>query len=686
MARDTLVTDEFLQDVKQEVVESAEADELVLPAAFTQWAFRHLEAAGEFEEGLLADYSSRGIEVSGYAFNDERTTVDLIVSLYRTRSAPETEDKAKVTQAVKRLRNFLAKALEGLHQELEESSAAFDLAMELHAHRDELQQARLMVLTDGLVRSELEAPKPIKGVSLHADVWDAERLFRLVTSGMGRESIRVDVDEWFGEGWPCLEAPKVGSEDYSVYLALVPGHQLAEIYDVYGPRLLELNVRSYLQARGKVNKGIRSTLLEEPGRFLAYNNGITATASKVRMTESGDGVVRIAGIDDLQIVNGGQTSASLHRALVKDGADLSHVGVQAKITVVDSPDQLDELVPLVSRYSNSQNKVSEADFAANDRFHVALESLSRDLWAPAAQGGSRQTRWFYERARGQYQDEIGRLPTHAKRKNFRRDHPTSQKFTKTDVAKFEHTWLMLPHVVSKGAQRNFLTFQTNLSEEKWPEPDQAYFQQLIAKAILFRRAEKLVSAEALGGYRANVVTYTLSVINRWTESKIDLERIWAKQSLPEELEHLISRTSRRVFDVIANPPGAQNVTEWAKKEKCWQVVRELEPDLPENVRRLLSSTDQSRVKLTQQASAARSAGEIVNRVAAIETEALFAMTQWALSTRGLSGPERDIINDVAMASASGRRPSQNQAKRADKAIEKAVRGGFDHPGLATYAS
>lgn len=686
MARDTLVTDEFLQDVKQEVVESAEADELVLPAAFTQWAFLHLEAAGEFEEGLLADYSSRGLEVSGYAFNDERTTVDLIVSLYRTRSTPETEDKAKVAQAVNRLRNFLAKSLEGLHEELEESSAAFDLAMELYAHRDEIQQARLMVLTDGLVRSELDSPKSIKGVSLQADVWDAERLFRLVTSGMGRESIRVDIDEWFDEGWSCLEAPKVGSEDYSVYLALIPGHQLAEIYDVYGPRLLELNVRSYLQARGKVNKGIRSTLLEEPGRFLAYNNGITATASKVRLTESEDGVIRIAGIDDLQIVNGGQTSASLHRALVKDGADLSHVGVQAKITVVDSPEQLDELVPLVSRYSNSQNKVSEADFAANDRFHVALEALSRDLWAPAAQGGSRQTRWFYERARGQYQDEIGRLPTHAKRKNFRRDHPTSQKFTKTDVAKFEHTWLMLPHVVSKGAQRNFLTFQTNLSEEKWPEPDQAYFQQLIAKAILFRRTEKLVSAEALGGYRANVVTYTLSVINRWTESKIDLEKIWAKQSLPEELEHLISRTSRRVFDVIANPPGAQNVTEWAKKEKCWQVIRELEPDLPENVRRLLSSTDQSRVKLTQQASAARSAGEIVNRVAAVDTEALFAMTQWALRTRGLSGPERDVINDVAMASASGRRPSQNQAKRADKAIEKAVREGFDHPGLATYAS
>jgi hypothetical protein len=686
MASDSLVTAEFLQDLRQEVVEAAEADSLVLPAAFTQWAFLHLEGSGEFEEGVLADYTSRGVEVHGYAFNDERTHVDLIVSLYRTRADVETEEKAKVTAVVKRLRNFLEQSLGGLHDDLEESTAAFDLALELHAHRDELQQARLIVLTDGLVRSDVPKPKDVAGISVNVDVWDAERLFRLVTSGLGRESIRVDLEGWFGEGWQCVEAPKVADEDYSVYLTLVPGQALAEIYDVYGPRLLELNVRSFLQARGKVNKGIRKTLMEQPGRFLAYNNGITATASKVRLTTGDGGLLRIAEIEDLQIVNGGQTSASLHRALVKDKVALDDVLVMAKVTVVDDPKQLDELVPLVSRFSNSQNRVSEADFAANDRFHVRLEELSRTIWAPAADGGARQTRWFYERARGQYQDEIGRLRTPARRKSFRRDHPTVQKFTKTDVAKFENTWAQLPHLVSKGAQRNFLTFQVELESKNWPEPDEQYFRLLVAKGILFRRTEKLVSAESLGGYRANVVAYTLALINRWTSNRLDLEKVWSLQALPTELEGLISRTSKRVFDVIANPPGSQNVTEWAKKVACWEKVLGLDADLPDEMRRHLASTDQSKVKVSAEAAQSRRGSELVAQVAAVDPEALFALTAWAMHpNKVLSGVEREIITTVAMVTSGRDRPSQNQAKQADRVLQKAVAAGFDHPGLATYA-
>lgn len=686
MATDAAVTPVFLQDLRQEVVESAESEDMVLPTSFTQWAFRHLEDNGEFDEGVLADYHARGIEVHGYAFNDERTHVDLIVSLYRTRSSVETEPKSKVDGAARRLLNFLGRSLAGLHDQLEESTGAFDLALELHAHRDDLQQVRLMVLTDGVVRSAIEVPEFSGGISIQVDVWDAERLYRLVTSGLKRESIRVDIEGMFGAGWRCVEAPKVADEDYSVYLALIPGRALAEVYDRYGPRLLELNVRSYLQARGKVNKGIRKTILEEPGRFLAYNNGITATASKVRLDDS-DGELRISEIEDLQIVNGGQTSASLHRAMVKDDASLDDVLVMAKVTVVDTPEQLEELVPLVSRFSNSQNKVSEADFAANDAFHVRLEELSRTIWAPAADGGARQTRWFYERARGQYHDEIGRLATPARRKTFRRDHPTRQKFVKTDVAKFEHTWSRLPHIVSKGAQRNFLRFQAELESRKWPEPDEHYFRMLVAKAIMFRSTERLVSAEKLGGYRANVVTYTLGLINEWTDNRIDLSEIWSRQALSPDLEALISRTSRTVFIEISSPPGSQNVTEWAKKEACWERIRKLPRDVPDAVQAQLARSDQSKLMVSSEAAAARRGSELVSRVAAIDAEALFAVSAWSIQRRGrLTRREQDVLTAVAMALSQGRRPSQSEARQADQAIKKVVRAGFDHPGLGPYAS
>ena len=133
--------------------------------------------------------------------------------------------------------------------------------------------------------------------------------------------------------------------------------------------------------------------------------------------------------------------------------DLTDVSVQAKITVID-PTHVEDIVPLISRYANSQNKVSEADLSANDPFHVDLEKLSRAIWAPLTSTTPRATRWFYERARGQYADALAQESTPARKKRFKDEWPTAQKFTKTDVAKFEAVWDQLPHVASLGAQKN----------------------------------------------------------------------------------------------------------------------------------------------------------------------------------------------------------------------------------------
>ena len=300
--------------------------------------------------------------------------------------------------------------------------------------------------------------------------------------------------------------------DYQTILAVVPGDVLMDVYGEYGSRLLQLNVRSFLQARGKVNQGIRRTILDEPDRFLAYNNGISATASAVKLTSMPDGGLGIQSLDNLQIVNGGQTTASLYHAAVKDRANIDHIQVQMKLTVVE-PDRLDEIVPLISRYANSQNKVNEADFSANHPFHVEIEKLSRTIWAPAADGTQRQTRWFYERARGQYQDALSRAGTPARQRQFKETHPAAQRFAKTDLAKFEMAWDRLPHLVSLGAQKCFREFTIRLTDRADQSVDQAYFANLIAKAILFRRTEKLVSTLQLGGYRANVVAYVVALLS-----------------------------------------------------------------------------------------------------------------------------------------------------------------------------
>ena len=260
------------------------------------------------------------------------------------------------------------------------------------------------------------------------------------------------------------------------------------MYDRYGAKLLQRNVRSFLQLRGKVNKGIIETVRTAPGQFLAYNNGISATATAVVFDERADGTYLVK-LDDLQIVNGGQTTATLHHAAVREGADLSQVQVPAKITVVP-PDQLDQLVPKISRFANSQNSIAEADFESNNPFHVELERLSRTIWAPAPAGGTRQTHWYYERVRGQYQVDRARQPTPARRRSFEEQNPTAQKFTKTDAAKYDMTFRQQPHIVSLGAQKCFQAWTVDVLAARTAPPNEHYFHNMVAKAILFEQARK----------------------------------------------------------------------------------------------------------------------------------------------------------------------------------------------------
>lgn len=570
----------FAEEVFQEVITSSEASgrQMFRVDAFTELMIGHLVDAGELDDALVCFHKSKGEEINAYSVSEQGDRIDLLVSIHTQKVPPERVGKPEVDTAFKRLFGFFKKAFTGGYASLEEASPVHDMCLRIHEVRRTLKTVRFFAITDGLTTDVKRKDAESNGIKASYHVWDIERLHRCVTSGQFREPIEVDFMKLAGEPIPCLPMP--GSlHDYKVFLAIIRGDVLGNLYEEYGPRLLERNVRSFLQARGKVNRKIQETITDEPERFLAYNNGISVTASEVKLEERADGTMGIASAKDLQIVNGGQTTASIHHAMrAKKGADVSKVYVQAKLSVID-PSMLDDLVPLISRYANSQNKVNEVDFFANDAFHVRIEKLSRTVWAPAKQGTQRLTRWFYERARGQYQDSKGREPTESLRKTFASAHPSDQKFTKTDLAKFENTWEMLPHFVSRGAEKNFREFAAILASRKEPEPDQGYFQRLVAKAIVFRRAEDIVQKQQFGGYRANIVTYTIALILDRTKGRIDLARIWREQDTTPALAEAISTVAKAVHASIVNPPSGKNVTEWCKKEDCWKVVRALEVTL-----------------------------------------------------------------------------------------------------------
>ena len=641
----------------------------------TSIMLEYLEEAGEVSDPVMCPFRSHGLQLNAYAIDEDCSNLDIFVCLYSDSDSPKSVSQADVDAAIKRAIQLYQKAINDLYTSFEKDNDTYEFAITVNQQKAQIKTVRICALTNGLVK-----PIPFKNITMgNAEIsfviWDIDRLYRCVTSGKMRETIEIDFEEKFGVTIPCIENGT--SEKYSVYLAIISGELLAALYDEYRDRLLEKNVRSFLQVKGAVNKGIRDTLRDEPDMFLAYNNGISVTAESVDIVRDENGKPSIRRIRDMQIVNGGQTTASIFNAHKdrKINADLSKVFVQMKLSVITSPEDMDEIVPRISAFANTQNKVQVADFSANDPYHRRVEELSRTIWAPA-QGGMKPVNWFYERARGQYADMLSRETTTLRRKQFKETHPV---FTKTDLAKYENTWDQLPFQVSEGAQKNFRRFTLRLDERKAALPDEKYFQNLVAKAILFRRTEKLVQQQQYGGYRANIVTYTLALLSFKTAQRINLERIWKEQSLSPILEAEIIKVSKIIHGIITNPPGGANVGEWCKKEKCWDVVKKCDYTVSDKLSSELVDVGYTSAKATPNSSIdslTEDEQKIIDKAAAVSAETWLALSRWAKETNNFQPWLRSMLFSVGTLVGRGRKPSIKQSKHALKALKDAGDKGF----------
>lgn len=641
----------------------------------TSIMLEYLEEAGEVNDSIMCPFRSYGLQLNAYAIDEDYTNLDLFVSIYSDSDTPKSVSQSEVDAAIKRAIQLYQKAINDLYTSFKKDNDAYEFAITVNKQKNKIKSVRICALTNGLVK-----PIPFKNIMLgNAEIsfaiWDIDRLYRCVSSGKMRETIEIDFEEKFGVTIPCIENDT--SDKYSVYLAIISGELLALLYDEYRDRLLEKNVRSFLQVKGAVNKGIRDTLRDEPDMFLAYNNGISVTAESVDIVRDENGKPSIRSIRDMQIVNGGQTTASIFNAHhdKKIVADLSKVFVQMKLSVITDPEDMDKIVPRISAFANTQNKVQVADFSANDPYHRRVEELSRTIWTPAV-NGFKPINWFYERARGQYADMLSRETTTLRRKQYKETHPV---FTKTDLAKYENTWDQLPYYVSEGAQKNFRRFTLRVNEHKTMLPDEKYYRNLVAKAILFRRTEKLVQQQQYGGYRANIVTYTLAYLSYKTAQRIDLEKIWKEQALSQNLEHAIIDVSAIVRDIIINPPGGANVGEWCKKEKCWKAVKECVYVIPEALQAELVEVGYVSTKpipTSSIESLTEDDQKIIDQVAAVSPEVWFALSRWSKETNNFQPWLRSMLFSVGTLVGRGRKPSIKQSRNAMKALENAKAKGF----------
>lgn len=670
--------DDFYKSFREEVLcaSDTETSGWTTDDFLTAVMLEYLGEAGEVTGPVICPFRDRGLQMNAYAFSEDFESVDIFVSIYSDTEMPRSVSQTDIDSAIKRAIQLYHRAVNDLYTSFQRDNDTYEFAISVFQNKNSIKNVRICALTNGLVKPIALKNITISGAEVSFALWDIDRLYRCVTSGKMRETIEIDFEEKFQTTIPCIENNT--SNKYSVYLAIINGELLAALYSEFRDRLLEKNVRSFLQVKGGVNKGIRDTLRDEPDMFLAYNNGISVTAESVEIVRDENGKPSIKRIRDMQIVNGGQTTASIFNAWndKKLGVDLSKVFVQMKLSVIGSAEDMDVIVPRISTFANTQNKIQVADFSANDPFHRRIEELSRTIWAPA-QGGMKPQNWFYERARGQYADMLTRESTPKRKKEYKETHPL---FTKTDLAKYENTWDQLPYQVSEGAQKNFHKFMLRLKERKGFVPDEAYYRNLIAKAILFRRTEKLVQQQQYGGYRANIVTYTLAFLSHKTAQRIDLERIWKEQGLTPALEAEIVAISRFVQKLIVNPPGGANVSEWCKKEKCWVLIRDYSYDLSSgleselvSVARPSSVTTPAPVNidsLTEEEQA------LIDEVAAVSAETWFALSRWAKETKNFQPWQRSLLFSVGSLIGRGQKPSIKQATHAIKAYKAAFEKGF----------
>ena len=341
--------------------------------------------------------------------------------------------------------------------------------------------------------------------------------------------------------------------------------------------MLEKNVRSFLQLKNSVNKGIQETIRYAPEKFIAYNNGLTITATDSHIIEE-DGKLYISELSDFQIVNGGQTTATIYFSH-KAGLEIGNVKVMAKINIAKnaSEDELDELISNISAYSNAQSRVSPVDLRSRNLQLVKLKSLTESILSPTGK------KWFFERAKGEFNTMLRKSPS--KKNSINKEFPKERRFTKEELAKYYTAWGDVPYLVKKGGEKVFRLFIENISGDgKNKKPiaiDRGFYEELIAKVILFRSLEKLygIGGNAIGQIRSVVVPYSISILFKSTTGSkgndvFNLLEIWKGEGLSEDLSIVMTSLMRLMNDLVKKYAASDDYGEYSKKPELWNVIKD----------------------------------------------------------------------------------------------------------------
>lgn len=568
---------------------------------FTEHCIEILDGIGKSEGARVLSYinpDSQGRidwKINGYCLKDEFKddsnkvyfeTLDLFITSYNHTSYNYNIQKSEFDKGINQMKKFLNAAIKGHIDYVDPAQTELNQLLKIIIkQKANFERINIFFLINGNSNYDIEkiTIKGFEDLDIFVHVWDISRFYKLSESSSNREPIEIDFKNLISNvanGVECLKMPN-NNELYECYLAILPGEVLSKLYKEYSSELLESNVRAFLGQAGKYNNGIMKTIRENPQMFLPYNNGITATAENVE-TIIKENQLYLTKLLDFQIVNGGQTTASLFHTQKKfKDVDLSKVFVQMKLTVIKDVEQKNIEVPLIARYANSQNKVSELDLSSNNPYFVQIESISRKKYVVNPENRNLSTLWYFERVNGQYKESLNKLATIVQQRKFKEQNPTNQKLIKSDIAKFINIWELEPYFVSQGAQKNFIHYTKKINElvKKNKLPGENFYKKLIANAILYKKVDKLFgrkNIDAIGdtNLKSFTIAYSLSYFFFKIENRLDLWKIYDEQTIPEEIAKSLNEILILVYDFLVSSSSNSLISEYCKRESTWKKLLE----------------------------------------------------------------------------------------------------------------
>lgn len=586
----------YIEELKSDIASRvySEGEGASFEDKFTEYCIEVLEAIGKSEGARVLSYvhpnSQGGIDwkINGFCLKDLTKdenkkeyyeTLDLFITFYKN-EYDYNITKDDYTKSLNQIKRFINSALKRHIDYIDKSNTElYHLIGTIGKQGKEFDRINVYFLINGFSNHEKEKIE-IADSDIFVHTWDIARLFKINESNSVHEPIEIEFQNFTenGKGLQCLQVPSI-DEMYDCYLAIVPGEILAKLYKEFSNELLESNVRAFLGQAGKFNKGIRDTIRTKPQMFLPYNNGITATAESIE-TKILDNQLVITKLNDFQIVNGGQTTASLYHTQKKfKDADLSKIFVQMKLTVIKDKEQKNIEVPNISRFANSQNKVSELDLSSNNPYFIQIENLSRKKYVVNPENKNQSLLWFFERANGQYRETLNKQsPT--QQKKFKEQNPSILKFVKSDVAKFINGWELEPHFISQGSQKNFIHYTKKITDlvSKNKLPGENFYRKLIANAILFKTIDQLFGRKGVNAIgdtslKALSVAYTVSYFHYLTNNRIDLWKIYEQQKINDFLSGHLSKLLAFVYNHIITEASGSLISEYAKRLSSWEKLK-----------------------------------------------------------------------------------------------------------------